>query len=162
MTPMNQALPPESVWDYPRPAICEAVDLRLRVMVDGLLLADSRRGFRVLETSHPPCYYLPPEDVDLTALQRSERQSFCEWKGLAHYYDFQGENLRIDSLAWAYSEPSKHFKPLANYISFYASKCDACCVNEERVRPQPGDFYGGWITANLRGPFKGGPGSRFW
>ena len=151
-----------SVWAYPRPAIAEPSDRHVRIEHRGLVVADTRAAVRTLETSHPPSYYLPPGDVLMSALRRSARGSFCEWKGQAIYYDVEiaGEMLR--DVAWSYPAPSPAFAALRDHIAFYAAPFDACLVDGERVVPQPGGFYGGWITSDLAGPFKGGPGSRFW
>lgn len=151
-----------SVWDYPRPAIAQPTDRHIRIEHRGLVIADTRAAVRTLETSHPPSYYLPPSDILMTVLRRSERGSFCEWKGQAIYYDVEiaGETLR--DVAWSYPAPTPAFACLRDHIAFYAAPFDGCFVDGERVVPQPGGFYGGWITADLAGPFKGVPGSRFW
>jgi uncharacterized protein (DUF427 family) len=152
----------ESVWDYPRPPRLEAVSARLVVVLGGATVADTTRGSRVLETSHPPNYYFPPDDVADGALVRGDHASFCEWKGRAHYFAVRsGDRVEADA-AWAYDQPSDAFAAIAGHVAFYAGRMDACYVDGERVLPQPGGFYGGWITANVVGPFKGGPGSRGW
>ncbi len=149
----------ESVWDYPRPPRLEAVPERIRIVHAGRTLADTTQALRILETSHPPVYYIPPADIDLTQLTRSPAgQSFCEFKGLASYWNLPG----IANAAWSYAQPAPPYAALANHLAFYASKVDECWVDEERVLAQAGDFYGGWITSNLRGPFKGAPGTRHW
>ncbi len=154
--------PQESVWDYPRPPRFELSPYRVRVESGGETIADTRRAFRLLETSHPPTYYIPPEDVRLDLLESNRRRSFCEFKGDAGYWDLTvGTQLSRD-VAWSYAAPSTPYSPLANYLAFYPSRVDACFVGDERVQAQPGDFYGGWITANLVGPFKGRPGTRHW
>ena len=152
----------ESVWSYPRPAVAEPSWRRLRIMHGGILLADTRRGIRTLETSHPPSYYFPPDDIVPTLLRPSPRRSFCEWKGEAMYFDvvLPAETLR--EVAWSYPDPSPAFRMLRDFVAFYAGPFDACFVDDQRVTPQPGSFYGGWITSDIAGPFKGGPGSRFW
>lgn len=152
----------ESVWDYPRPPRLEDVSAHVRVEFGGVLLADTSRAKRVLETSHPPVYYLPPEDVQMHFLERRERTSFCEWKGGAVYYDVVVGDRRADLAAWVYPKPSPRFAGLQDYLAFYPSKMDACYVGDERVEAQEGDFYGGWITRNIVGPFKGGPGTWGW
>jgi uncharacterized protein (DUF427 family) len=160
-----KAIPPragqESVWDYPRPPRLEPVTARLVVVLGGETIADTTRGFRVLETSHPPNYYFPPEDVAPGALERSGGGSFCEFKGHAHYYTVRGERVEPDA-AWGYDRPNAGFEPLAGYVAFYAGRMDACFFDGKQVTPQPGGFYGGWITSTVVGPFKGGPGSRGW
>jgi uncharacterized protein (DUF427 family) len=156
----------ESVWDYPRPPRLEPVTARLTVVLGGETVAETTQGYRVLETSHPPNYYFPPSDVVPGALEPAKGASFCEWKGRARYYSVRGGHgaagLVAHEGAWGYDEPSEAFRPIAGYVAFYASRMDACFVDGERVTPQPGGFYGGWITANIVGPFKGGPGSRGW
>ena len=157
----------ESVWDYPRPPRLEPVPQRLVVVLGGETIADTTRGLRVLETSHPPNYYFPADDVVDGALEPTKGASFCEWKGRAHYYSVhatpaQGDGRVETEAAWGYAQPSPAFAALAGHVAFYASRMDACFVDGELVTPQPGGFYGGWITASVVGPFKGGPGTRGW
>jgi uncharacterized protein (DUF427 family) len=152
----------ESAWDYPRPPRLEPVTARLVVVLGGSTVADTTRALRVLETSHPPNYYFPPDDVAVDALAPSTGGSFCEWKGRAHYFTVQGGDRVEADAAWAYATPSAAFAPLRDHVAFYANRMDACFVDGERVVPQPGAFYGGWITSAVAGPFKGGPGSRGW
>ena len=149
---------PENVWDYPRPAICEPFKGSIRIIHDGQVLAETTRAFRVLETSHPPTYYLAPQDIAMGRLTRNARITGCEWKGRANYFDLDG----IENAAWCYDAPTSTFRQMTGYLSFYASKVDECWVNDERIKAQEGDFYGGWITSNLTGPFKGGPGTLGW
>ena len=150
----------ESVWDYPRPPRLERTPRRIRMVQAGVVLADTTEALRVLETSHPPVYYLPPAAVAMSLLERSAtRQSFCEFKGLADYWSFAGGHRDV---AWSYARPASGFAALAGHLAFYASRVDECWVDDERVVPQEGDFYGGWITSDLRGPFKGGVGTRGW
>jgi uncharacterized protein (DUF427 family) len=152
----------ESVWDYPRPPRLEPLSARLVVMLAGDTIAETTRGYRVLETSHPPNYYFPLDDIAPGALERTEGRSFCEFKGRAHYYTVRrGERVEPDG-AWGYDAPSAAYTPLAGHVAFYAGRMDACFVAGERVTAQPGGFYGGWITSAVVGPFKGGPGSRGW
>lgn len=152
----------ESAWAYPRPPRLEPVTARITVVLGGVTVADTSRAFRVLETSHPPNYYLPPDDIVAGALERSAHGSFCEWKGRAHYFTVRaGARLESDA-AWAYESPSPAFAAIKDHVAFYAGRMDACTVDGEVVTPQPGGFYGGWITAAVVGPFKGGPGSRGW
>lgn len=148
----------ESVWDYPRPAVCEAFDGEVKVILQGQVLASSTKAWRVLETSHPPTYYIPPEDIDLTRLSRNRKKTLCEWKGQARYFDAAG----LADVGWCYDQPTATFQPITGFISFYASKMEACFVNGTQVLAQDGDFYGGWITPNIKGPFKGGPGTWGW
>ncbi len=152
----------ESVWDYPRPPRLERVAERLRVVLGGVTVADTVRGWRVLETSHPPSYYLPPSDIRLDALEPVSGGSWCEWKGRARYFDVLGGGRRAARAAWAYPEPSAAFADLRDHVAFHAALVDACWVGSERVVPQEGGFYGGWITSRVAGPFKGGPGTMGW
>ena len=151
----------ESVWDYPRPPRLEADDRRVEVKVGHIVIADSRNCFRVLETASPPAFYIPPSDVERHLLEPSSPTSVCEWKGRAVYWSVRcGERLIIDG-AWSYPEPSAGFEAVAGYLSFYPSKLD-CYVAGERVKPQPGGFYGGWVTREIVGPYKGEPGTASW
>jgi uncharacterized protein (DUF427 family) len=152
----------ESVWDYPRPPRVEDCGKLIEVRFAGLLLAESRRAKRVLETSHPPVYYLPAADVRMEHLVPSPERSWCEWKGLAFYYDVVVGERRAVEAAWAFPEPTLSFKEIRNHVAFYPGAMDACLVDGERVQPQEGGFYGGWITRDVVGPFKGGPGTKGW
>lgn len=152
----------ESVWSYPRPAVAQPSAHRLRIEHRGHVVADTQSGIRTLETSHPPSYYLPLSDVLFSALTRSGRRSFCEWKGRAVYWDLALDGELLPDIAWSYPAPTPPFARLRDHLAFYAAPLDACFVDGERVEPQPGGFYGGWITSDLAGPFKGVPGSRFW
>ncbi len=160
----------ENVWEYPRPPRLEPTESHLRVEHCGHLVAETTRALRVLETSHPPVFYIPPEDVQPGVLRASARRgSFCEWKGVASYWTldlraFPGceDCVPVPEVAWSYGSPTQAFAPLAGYLAFYASRVDLCTVDGERVQSQPGDFYGGWITSRVRGPFKGAPGTGHW
>ena len=152
----------ESVWDYPRPAVAEPCTDALRIVHRGVIVAATSRAVRTLETSHPPSYYFPRDDVDMALLHPATGGSFCEWKGNARYFDVVVAGERIATAAWSYSDPTAGFISLRDHIAFYAAPFDACTVDGEPVTPQPGGFYGGWITTALAGPFKGIPGSRFW
>lgn len=152
----------ESVWDYPRPPRLEPCHHRIRVECDGITLVDSVNALRMLETSHPPVYYIPSTDIQLQFLRQSERVSWCEWKGQAGYVHLQTPERLIENVAWFYPNPSPSYANLRQHYAFYAPKVDACFVGDEQVQPQPGDFYGGWITSHIVGPFKGGPGTRGW
>jgi uncharacterized protein (DUF427 family) len=152
----------ESVWAYPRPPRLESVDQPIQIVINGITIADTSKAYRVLETSHPPVYYLPPSDIQMQFLQITEQSSFCEWKGNAVYYDFGLGDRMIKNMAWAYLAPTTNFLPITGYLAFYAQLADACYVNGELVTPQPGGFYGGWVTKNIVGPFKGSPGSWGW
>ena len=155
------ALPIETVQDYPRPPALEPVPQDIRILLGGELVAHTTRAFRVLETHHAPTYYIPREDVraDLTPAQG---QSYCEWKGTASYWDVTLGEVTAPRAAWSYASPTERFAPLAGYLAFYAASMEACFVGEARVTPQPGDFYGGWVTDNLRGRIKGAPSTRHW
>ncbi len=152
----------ESVWDYPRPPRLEPSNKRITVEFNGVTIADTMRAVRVLETSHPPVYYIPPEDIRMEFLQTSPRTSFCEWKGRAGYYSVRLGDREAPDAAWFYADPTPAFAALRDHVAFYPSRVDACSVDGERVAAQEGDFYGGWITKNIVGPFKGGPGSWGW
>ena len=152
----------ESVWAFPRPAVVEACARHIRIQHAGVVIADSRRSVRTLETSHPPSYYLPPQDVAMTQLRPSPRRSLCEWKGQAVYFDLVLDGIVLPEIVWSYPRPTPAFQALAGYLAFYAAPLDLCEVDGERVTPQPGGFYGGWITSHVAGPFKGGPGSLGW
>lgn len=151
----------ESVWDYPRPPRLEATTNAIRVEFDGRPIAESTRAFRVLETSHPPTYYVNPLDTELALLERTGGSSVCEWKGHASYFDLVAGDHRVERVAWWYASPLHPFEELAHHLAFYPSLVD-CFVDDEPVKPQPGEFYGGWITDAVVGPFKGEPGSHGW
>ncbi|MEN8185163.1 MAG: DUF427 domain-containing protein [Myxococcota bacterium] len=152
----------ESVWDYPRPPRVEPVERRVRVEFAGVCLAESHRALRVLETSSPPCYYLPSTDVRAEHLQPSPTTSFCEWKGVAHYLSACVGERRAEDAAWTYPDPDSGFEVLRDHLAFFAGRVDACFLGDVRVRAQPGRYYGGWITPEIVGPFKGEPGSEDW
>ncbi|KQO70687.1 DUF427 domain-containing protein [Methylobacterium sp. Leaf89] len=161
-TPIPPGPNEESVWDYPRPPRLERVPERLRVVLDGRTIAETGAGYRVLETSHPPTYYFPPCDVVAGVLGPARRAGICEWKGRAVLYDVAAGGFRVEGAAWAYPAPTPDFTAIAGYIAFYAGPMEACFVGDARVTPQPGGFYGGWITPAIVGPFKGGPGTMGW
>lgn len=150
------------MWDYPRPPRLEPVDARIVVVLGGEVIVDTRRALRVLETSHPPNYYLPLADCAPGAVTVAEGSSYCEWKGRATYYDVRGGDRVERAAAWGYLDPSPAFRAIVDRVAIYAGRMDACFVDDEQVTPQPGEFYGGWVTARIKGPFKGGPGSRGW
>lgn len=153
----------ENVWDYPRPPRLERVNERLVVIFGGDTIADTRGGYRVLETSHAPTYYLPPNDVVAGALvANAQRSTICEWKGRARYFDVVRGGQSAPAAAWIYEAPVARFKDIAGFVAFYAEPMDSCYVGDERVTPQPGNFYGGWVTANLVGPIKGATGTLHW
>ena len=153
----------ESVWDYPRPPRLERSPKQVKIIFDRVTIADSCNTYRVLETSHPPVYYIPPQDIEMKYLKPVVSQrSFCEWKGLAGYYNLEVSDKQVVNAAWYYPQPTTEFAPIQNYLAFYPSKMDACYVDDELVQPQAGDFYGGWITQDIVGPFKGEVGSWGW
>lgn len=152
----------ESVWDYPRPPRVEEVSKRIQIVFNGVLIADTVRAKRVLETAHPPVYYIPPEDVRLEYLVEESGSSICEWKGRARYYGVVVGNRRAEGAAWSYPQPSPGFEAIRGHLAFYAGLMDSCTVDGEQAEPQPGGFDGGWITADVVGPFKGGRGSTGW
>jgi uncharacterized protein (DUF427 family) len=153
----------ESVWDYPRPPRVEPVPERLRVIVGGEVIADTPRGRRVLETAGAPVYYVPPEDVLASRLVAGHRRTVCEWKGEATYHDYVGpDGRRIESVAWSYADPNSGYEAIRGCLAFYAGRVDEAWVGDERATPQPGGFYGGWVTSRIVGPIKGEPGSFGW
>lgn len=152
----------ESVWDYPRPPRLEKVGQAIRVMFGGEIIAETDSAYRVLETSHPPVYYLPPAGVRTEFVVAHPGQSYCEFKGVARYWTLDVGGLRSDKAAWSYPDPTATFLPIKDHLAFYASRVDACWVGDEQVQAQDGDFYGGWITRQVVGPFKGAPGTRGW
>ena len=152
----------ESVWDYPRPPRLEPTSKLIRVVFNGVTVAETRRAWRVLGTSHPPVYYIPPADIRAGCLQSGAGRSFCEWKGEARYYTLTVNGRRAENVGWAYPNPAPAFAAIRDHVAFYAAPLDGCFVDGERVTPQPGGFYGGWITADIVGPFKGEPGTMGW
>jgi len=160
--PIEPGQDQESVWDYPRPPRLEQVSDELRVTFAGETVAQTNHGYRVLETSHPPVYYFPPTDVRHDCLVAAPGRSLCECKGVARYWTLDLGGRRAEKSAWSYPDPSHAFRAVRGYLAFYASRVDGCWVGDERVEPQSGDFYGGWITSRIAGPFKGAPGTRGW
>ncbi|MCT7995371.1 DUF427 domain-containing protein [Laspinema olomoucense] len=152
----------ESVWDYPRPPRLEDVSKQIKIIFNGETIADTRNAKRVLETSHPPVYYIPPEDIKMEYLTRTPKSSFCEWKGSAGYYTVTVKEKQAPNCAWFYPNPTPQFEGIKDYVAFYPEVMDVCYVDGEEVQPQPGGFYGGWITSDIVGPFKGIPGSWGW
>ncbi|MCA0458544.1 MAG: DUF427 domain-containing protein [Chloroflexi bacterium] len=165
MSPIQRQEPlagQESVWDYPRPPRVEPTGKHVRVVFNGVTIADTTRAIRVLETSHPPAYYIPPADIRMEYLTTTPRSTFCEFKGAAGYWTVKVNGRVSENFAWSYRSPNAGYEAIKNYIAIYPSKVDACFVNDERVTAQEGDFYGGWITAEIVGPFKGGAGTWGW
>ena len=151
----------EDVWDYPRPPCVEPVPQTLRIIFASRAIMITRDAKRVLETSHPPVYYVPRESFTCE-LVASERRSFCEWKGMASYWSLrQGDRTAVDC-AWSYPAPTPPFASIRDHLAVYPAAMEACFVDDEQVTPQPGRFYGGWVTSNLVGPFKGAPGTMGW
>lgn len=152
----------ESVWSFPRPAIAEPTAARVLIEHRGLIVADTRAAIRTLETSHPPSYYIPRADIAPDILRRAEGSSFCEWKGAATYWDVVIGAIVLPRAGWSYANPTPPFAALRDHVAFYVAPFDRCSVDGETAKPQPGEFYGGWITSRVVGPFKGIVGSRGW
>ncbi|OPX12857.1 DUF427 domain-containing protein [Mycobacterium sp. AT1] len=152
----------ESVWDYPRPPRLEAFAGSITVELNGETIATTDHGWRVLETSHPPTYYIPAAAFRDGALRPATGSSWCEWKGVASYFDLVSGTRVAERAGWTYPEPTRGFEPIAGAVAVMAALVDRCTVNGEQVESQPGGFYGGWITSWVKGPFKGIPGSRGW
>jgi uncharacterized protein (DUF427 family) len=153
----------ESVWDYPRPPRLEPFSGHIRIIHHDQVILDTNQAFRILETSHPPTYYLPIKDFKEGVLVENRRSSFCEFKGKARYFDLISGDKRAVAAAWLYPNPmDDKYLPIKDHLSVYAHLVDACYVNDEQVQAQEGDFYGGWITSNIVGPFKGGAGTWGW
>jgi uncharacterized protein (DUF427 family) len=150
----------ESVWDYPRPPRVETTDRLIKVLFAGKVVAETRRALRVLETSHPPAYYIPLEDVKKDVLRPGPGSSICEWKGEASYFALEVNGRRSDAACWSYTDPAPAFRALKGCVAFYAGRTDGCFVDGEKVLAQSGSFYGGWITSEIEGPFKGETGAR--
>ncbi len=152
----------ESVWDYPRPPRLEATAKHIEIHCNGVKIVATQAAYRVLETSHPPVYYIPPADILPDCLVAMPQTTYCEWKGRGAYYSVVVGDRRLENVAWYYPEPTPAFAAIQNYVAFYAAPMDVCTVDGEPVIPQPGKFYGGWITADIVGPFKGIEGSWGW
>ena len=149
------------MWDYPRPPRLEKSSRHIQVMFAGEIIADTRNAYRVLETSHPPAWYIPPADINKDCLRPELKMSHCEWKGSARYWSVQVGDQVASHSAWSYPRPSDEFEDIADYLAFYPHIFE-CFVDGERVQPQPGGFYGGWVTSDIAGPFKGAPGTLGW
>lgn len=152
----------ESVWDYPRPPRLAPSSKRVVVTLGGVVVVDTVAAIRVLETSHPPAWYLPLADALAEAFVPVSGTSFCEWKGVARYLDVTAGGVRAARGAWVFPEPTPGYGSLREHVSLYPALMDGCTVDGEVVRPQEGGFYGGWITDDVVGPFKGPPGSQYW
>ena len=151
----------ENVWDYPRPPRLEPVPQELRIVLAGRTIARTHDAMRVLETTHPPVYYLPRQCFTCV-LEPSRKRSFCEFKGVADYWSLREGTTFAQDCAWSYPDPTPAFAALRDHLAVYPQAMEACFVGDEQVTPQPGGFYGGWITQNLVGPFKGAPGTLGW
>lgn len=152
----------ESVWDYPRPPRVEDSSRRIQIVLNGVTIADTRRAKRVLETSHPPVYYIPITDVKMEYFAPSQHRTYCEFKGAASYYTISVDGVSVRDGAWTYRNPESGYESLRDHVAVYPQRMEACFVDDERVQAQAGDFYGGWITSDIVGPFKGGPGTVGW
>lgn len=152
----------ESVWDYPRPPALDPTDRLVTVEFAGVTVAETRRAIRILETSQAPVFAIPSEDVATEHLEPSRSRTFCEWKGQAEYFDLVVGDRRSHDAAWRYADPVPRYADIAGYLSFYPQRVDACRVDGELARPMDGCFYGGWITSEISGPIKGGPGTALW
>jgi uncharacterized protein (DUF427 family) len=153
----------ESVWDYPRPPRLEPVDRRVQVVFAGITVAESDAALRVCETSHPPTYYLPPQDIADGVLRSAQAAAtWCEWKGFADYLDVVAGGRAARRAAWTYRRPTRPFAALRDHVAFYAGSMDVCRVGDVEAEPQPGGFYGGWVTPDVVGPFKGERGTLAW
>jgi uncharacterized protein (DUF427 family) len=152
----------ESVWDYPRPPRLESTSSVIEVVLDDVRIAVTNLALRVLETSHPPTYYLPMTSFKQGSLRPAAGKSVCEWKGVAAYFDVVAGSVVAERAAWGYPQPTPAFLALVDHVAVYPSAMDTCTVDGEVVTSQPGDFYGGWVTSKVVGPFKGDPATRFW
>ncbi len=152
----------ESVWDYPRPPRVEKSNQHIQVIFNGILLVDTHSAYRILETSHPPSYYLPQGDIQMQYLTPTNKRTICEFKGQASYWTLEINEKAAPNVAWSYPNPFDSYDQIRDYLAFYPSKMDQCTVDGEIVISQAGDFYGGWITSNIVGPFKGGAGTWGW
>lgn len=150
------------MWDYPRPPALDPTDEHVVVRFGGEVVADTRRPIRVLETSQPPAYYLPAEDVRTDLLRPLDRRTVCEWKGAASYWTVDTGRAVAEAAAWSYPQPTPRFSAIAGHLAFYAQLMDECTVDGEVVQANEGSFYGGWITSRVVGPFKGAPGTMGW
>lgn len=144
----------ESIWEYPRIPIVEPVNRHIEVIHNNSCISDTRRALRVCENGHAPSFYLPPEDVRMELLEPSGFKTFCEWKGVASYFDLVVGSEYVPDAAWVYREPSRGFEAIRDFISFYPARVDACLLDGEIASPEPRSFYGGWITSDLEGPFR--------
>ena len=152
----------ESVWDYPRPPRLEPTARHIQVIFNGITVADTCRAVRVLETSQAPVYYIPLEDIQRQYLEASQQVTMCEWKGQANYYDLVAGDRRVQNAAWSYLQPVPDYEAIRDHVAFYPQLMDQCLIDGEVAASMPGGFYGGWVTRDVVGPFKGGAGSEDW
>ncbi|MDD1415798.1 DUF427 domain-containing protein [Dolichospermum sp. ST_con] len=161
-----QPIPPqpgqESVWVYPRPPRVEDTTKHIQIIFNGEIITDTHCAKRALETSHPPNYYLPIQDIKTEYLTKSDRKTYCEWKGWASYYNLTVGDRTALNVAWYYEEIFPDYEQLKGHLGFYPQPMDGCYVDGEKITPQAGDFYAGWITRDIVGPFKGESGTRGW
>ena len=162
MKRIEPGLGQESVWDYPRPPKVEKTGKQISVYFNGELIANTERAWRVLETSHPPVYFIPTEDIRKESFVSTQGSSWCEWKGRAIYFDIVVGEKVAHKAAWNYPTPTPSFAAIKDHVAFYAGLMERCLVDSEEVTTQPGGFYGGWITSDIVGPFKGAPGTSGW
>ena len=154
--------PIEDVGRYPRPPLLESVPYPILITLGGQDIVSTRNAYRVLETYHPPTYYIPPQDVAEGALTPHGQRSVCEWKGPARYFTVKAGGKTIEAGAWTYSDPQAHFAPIRDHLAFYCAPMDRCLVDGIPATPQPGGFYGGWVTPWIMGQIKGAPGTAHW
>ncbi|MGB3612991.1 MAG: DUF427 domain-containing protein [Elainellaceae cyanobacterium] len=152
----------ESVWDYPRPPRIEDVTKHIKIIFNDKLIVDTHRSKRGLETSHPPTYYIPIDDIKMEYLTPTTHATYCEWRGWAKYYTLTVGDRQAKNVAWYYTEIFPAYDEVKDHVAFYPGPMDACYVDDEKVQPQAGAFYAGWITSDIVGPFKGDPGTRGW
>ena len=151
----NAATGGESIWNYPRPPRVEATAKKIQIIFAGVMIAETSRAKRVLETGHPPVYYIPQQDIRMEYMTVTSRTSTCEWKGKATYYDIKVGEKSEPGGAWGYPNPESGYEDIKDHLAFYPRPMDACYVDGERVVPEPGQYYGGWITGDIVGPFPG-------
>lgn len=159
---MASSRPVENVWDYPRPPSIEPSTEHLVVALGGVTIAETRASYRICETSHPPTYYLPIGSFAPGVLRPIDGTTWCEWKGAASYFDVVTDQRTIPAGAWTYETPTDGYRDLVGHVAIYPGKVDSCTIDDETVQAQDGDFYGGWITSRVTGPFKGAPGTLGW
>jgi len=152
----------ESIWDYPRPPKVELFSKNIRVESGGEVIAETTKSYKVMETSSPPCYYISQEYIKMNYLITSTHKTLCEWKGSAKYWSIKVGDRYFENAGWSYSAPWEGFEEIKDHIAFFAGRVDACFIDDEKVVPQAGDFYGGWTTSNIVGPFKGEKGTEHW